>query len=348
MKIVVENDKITNIDDININSGSIRYYRIDFEFDESWNDLTKKVVIINRKTTQAKEFAIIDNYVYLDVFESGDYSVGVVGYTLNEENEKEYQISTNLRVICIRKGAGQFKATINEIPTISEWEIYINQIQELCNGVVIKNIEEEVDGLNHNFTINYTDGTSFKFTIKDGEDGAGGETGGTSNYNDLTNKPQINGVPLEENKTLKDLGIKQEYTANDITFEDGETFQEKYNNGELKGEKGDKGEPGEPGTPGQNGEPGTDGQNGATFIPNVDEEGNISWTNDKGLENPTTVNIKGPQGQKGDKGDTGEQGSQGEPGKTPVKGIDYFTEEDKQEFVKLVLEALPNGNEVLY
>ena len=46
----------------------------------------------------------------------------------------------------------------------------------------------------------------------------------TSNYNDLTNKPCINGIVLEGNKTLEDLGIKQEYTANDIAFEDGETF----------------------------------------------------------------------------------------------------------------------------
>lgn len=36
---------------------------------------------------------------------------------------------------------------------------------------------------------------------------------------------------------------------------------------------------------------GGSGENGATFTPNVDAEGNLSWTNDKGLENPETVNI---------------------------------------------------------
>jgi hypothetical protein len=36
------------------------------------------------------------------------------------------------------------------------------------------------------------------------------------------------------------------------------------------------------------------GENGATFIPNVDSNGNLSWTNNKGLANPNTVNIKGP------------------------------------------------------
>ena len=40
--------------------------------------------------------------------------------------------------------------------------------------------------------------------------------------------------------------------------------------------------------------------NGATFTPSVDVDGNISWTNDKNLPNPTTQNIKGPKGEKGD------------------------------------------------
>lgn len=41
---------------------------------------------------------------------------------------------------------------------------------------------------------------------------------------------------------------------------------------------------------------GTGGENGATFYPYVDESGNLSWTNDKGLTNPDTVNIKGEDG----------------------------------------------------
>lgn len=50
--------------------------------------------------------------------------------------------------------------------------------------------------------------------------------------------------------------------------------------------------------------------------------------------------LAGPQGDKGEPGKDGEQGPQGEPGKdgiTPVKGTDYFTEEDKNEMVNMVL-----------
>ena len=64
------------------------------------------------------------------------------------------------------------------------------------------------------------------------------------------------------------------------------------------------------------------GGNGATFIPTVSEEGVISWKNDKGLPNPSPVNIKGPQGERGLKGDTGLQGPQGEMGPQGLPGAE--------------------------
>lgn len=42
--------------------------------------------------------------------------------------------------------------------------------------------------------------------------------------------------------------------------------------------------------------------NGATFTPSVSAEGDLSFTNDKGLDNPETVNIRGPQGSIGPQG----------------------------------------------
>ena len=60
------------------------------------------------------------------------------------------------------------------------------------------------------------------------------------------------------------------------------------NNGSIQGPKGENGE------------------NGATFSPQIDGSGNLSWVNDKGLPNPETVNIRGDKGEKGDKGESGE------------------------------------------
>lgn len=44
------------------------------------------------------------------------------------------------------------------------------------------------------------------------------------------------------------------------------------------------------------------GDTGPYFTPAVDASGNISWTNNGGLPNPTTQNIKGPAGQDGQDG----------------------------------------------
>ena len=53
------------------------------------------------------------------------------------------------------------------------------------------------------------------------------------------------------------------------------------------------------------GVPGSKGDSGVTFVPAVDAGGNLSWTNDGGLENPETRNIRGPAGRDGEAGPAG-------------------------------------------
>lgn len=80
------------------------------------------------------------------------------------------------------------------------------------------------------------------------------------------------------------------------------------------------------------------------FINLETSKGGFLWLNTGGYEE--NEGAVGPQGPQGEKGDTGAQGSQGEKGEagedgyTPVKGVDYFTEEDKAEIVKDVIESL--------
>ena len=85
-------------------------------------------------------------------------------------------------------------------------------------------------------------------------------------------------------------------------------------------------------------------KNGTTFFPGVDEGGNLSWTNDGGLENPAPVNIKGT---KGDPGKDGAPGRDGADGKTPIKGEDYYTEEERQTLLADVLEQVPEHTETI-
>ena len=58
-----------------------------------------------------------------------------------------------------------------------------------------------------------------------------------------------------------------------------------------------RGATGTPGADGQDGAPGADGKNGVTFTPSVDTNGDLSWSNDGGLPNPETVNLRGAQGE---------------------------------------------------
>ncbi len=92
----------------------------------------------------------------------------------------------------------------------------------------------------------------------------------------------------------------------------------------IKGEQGVQGIQGPKGDIGAQGFKGNTGDTGATFKPSIDASGNLSWSNDKSLVNPTVVNIKGPKGDKGEqglKGDKGDQGIQGIKGDTGLQGI---------------------------
>ncbi len=103
-----------------------------------------------------------------------------------------------------------------------------------------------------------------------------------------------------------------------------------------KGDTGPRGEKGDTGEKGPQGIPGNDGAKGVTFIPAVENDGKLSWSNDGGLDNPSPVNIKGPKGDTGDtgprgeRGETGEQGPQGEKGDTGAgfAVLGYFTSAD--------------------
>lgn len=112
---------------------------------------------------------------------------------------------------------------------------------------------------------------------------------------------------------------------------------------ELKGEKGEKGIDGKDGANGKDGTNGTDGVNGADgFSPSASvtqtESGaTVKITDKTGV---TTAEIKngidGKNGKDGTNGKDGINGTNGKDGKTPVKGIDYFTETDKEEIINEV------------
>lgn len=98
-----------------------------------------------------------------------------------------------------------------------------------------------------------------------------------------------------------------------------------WKNGELTGPKGDTGAAGPQGPKGETGATGPQG-----------EKGEIG---DTGPQGP-----KGDKGEKGDTGATGAAGADGKDGYTPVKGTDYWTEEDKAEIESYIDTELANGH----
>ena len=89
----------------------------------------------------------------------------------------------------------------------------------------------------------------------------------------------------------------------------------------LVGPKGPKGDVGPKGPQGIQGEKGDTGPQGP--------KGDKGDKGDTGVQGPR--GYTGAQGERGLKGDIGPQGPKGDAGRTPVVGVDYFTEADKQE-----------------
>lgn len=94
-------------------------------------------------------------------------------------------------------------------------------------------------------------------------------------------------------------------------------------------------------------------ENVNVFVPAVDADGTLTWTNKAGLANPAAVNIKGAKGDKGEqgiKGDTGATGSQGPQGPQGPKGDKGeqgtgVTIKGKYDSLSALQAAHPKGND---
>ena len=142
-----------------------------------------------------------------------------------------------------------------------------------------------------------------------GATGPAGETGATGPKGDTGATPAITvSATIDNTSNNPTVTVDQTGTAEapHITF----------NFKGLKGEKGDAGSGS------------GSGENGATFTPAIDSDGNLSWTNDKGLANPETVNIKGP---KGDTGQNGAAGAKGDTGATPNITINVTSDNESSD-----------------
>ena len=72
----------------------------------------------------------------------------------------------------------------------------------------------------------------------------------------------------------------------------------------------------------------------------ADKTYQLTFEMSNGIQKSVTFTVpQGPQGIQGEKGDPGATGADGY---TPVKGVDYFTADDKAEMVAGILAQLPS------
>ena len=147
------------------------------------------------------------------------------------------------------------------------------------------------------------------------------------------------------NMTVSAIALSEGSAPTVERSHDGETIHLEF--GIPKGDKGERGEQGPAGIKGDKGEKGDTGATGPRGERGIQGEQGIP-----GEIGP--IGPRGPQGDKGDKGTDGLNGADGKDGKngvdgyTPVKGVDYFTEDEVSEMVQAVLAAIPDGDEVNY
>ena len=219
----------------------------------------------------------------------------------------------------------------------------------------MENIDVEIKEIN-NFLADVDEFD--EFSIDDGREVivSGVDMDTPTNYEMAINKPKINGIELVGDKTTEELGI----------IDNVNTYIEEHKE-ELRGQDGKDGYTPIKGVDYFDGSNGVDGYTPVKGIDYFDGKDGASgkdgiscshsWSGTTltitSASGTTSSNLKGDKGDKGDKGEqgiqgiqgvAGENGTNGKDGKTPIKGTDYYTEEDKQEVVNSTIDTIKNQN----
>ena len=106
---------------------------------------------------------------------------------------------------------------------IAIFQQYLNKVKELAAKVAQDIANLTLGDLKDTNIVDPTDGQIIKYDAETQKwiNGEGGGSGGSSNYNELSNKPRINNVVLSGNKTTSDLGINIPTKTSDLTNDNG-------------------------------------------------------------------------------------------------------------------------------
>lgn len=181
-----------------------------------------------------------------------------------------------------------------------------------------------------------------------------GGSGGTSDHSKLQNRGADDQHPMSAitglEKALEGKQPAGDYlTQDDLQNATDTALAQAKESGEFDGPQGPdgpQGEQGPKGDPGPQGEQGPQGPAGETGPQgpkgDIGPQGPAGADGQDGAQGPAgPQGEQGPAGVQGPQGEQGPQGPAGADGHSPVRGTDYWTEEDQQAIVDDVLAALP-------
>ena len=208
----VDNMNVLNTSDggntrwITVGGAATTQTRVKYTFEEKSNTIPLGMTILSK-----------DNILYVNI---GNTQILSSEYSLNDDRNaiilpQEFDAGVQAEIVIIigdftpeqtglpdQTGhAGEFLTTDGTNPSWADITIPENVVSadNYTNAKTWKGTLAEYEALG-----TYDDNITYLIT----DDYTGGGSGGTSNYNDLENKPSINGVTLEGNKTTKDLLIE--------------------------------------------------------------------------------------------------------------------------------------------
>ncbi len=333
-------------------NGSSNTAELQFIFDESWLGYAKRVLWRDAKGENLTSVLLVPDIiqsgsVYNSVVPAAVMSVPgwcsftIEGYFESNPSKIMKSVTDGLFVAYSQTSQGIAEITPSEAMQLqAEFEELLPKVEAL-----MENTRKEVSALAQNLNVweSYDENKLY-------------QKGNKVSYNGRSYvcKVQVYGVSPENEEywlLISDCGEKGSRGAQGPQGIRGDKG-DKGDKGE-KGEKGDKGEKGEKGDKGERGINGTTIPIGGFYTFSVDENGDL-WVNfpDGGKapsvslnesgelilsiegESLSTYNIGKVKGEKGDKG---------ADGYTPVRGKDYWTEEDKAEIKAYVEEAVLGG-----
>lgn len=228
MRIIADINKVELRDFEPLISGAYRDKTIDVELSPEYDGLSVWA-IFDRQSVKVE-----GGKCYTPTLERGTCSIGIYAVRLNNEKEIDLRYSPAPALINIEQGSYNSSLNSASVPTESEVEQIYALIDEAIKAGMLKGEKGDKgdpgtpgkdgapgkDGYTPIKGVDYFDGAKGDKGEKGdrGEQGVKGDRGekgeqgiqglpGTTVYSELSDKPSINGVILEGNKTLSELGI---------------------------------------------------------------------------------------------------------------------------------------------